>query len=322
MVWRIALCLFTLAEVLSCVGMAHAQPSRQYAPGVLTVIPPLAEYEDTYTGPVELVEVAKGLPELDWDPHYLAKSQTVFEKSKMVTMRRDIWCFEFAFKPMRSIYVDVPQASGKLQRKLIWYLVYRVRYLGSDLRPTATTDQWGRVTYEQSTVDREDRYFFPQFLLECHDLRKTYQDRVIPAAREPIQAREVQGTRLLNSVEISRQPIPLTTPDNPQEAWGLATWEDIDPRIDFLSVFVRGLTNAYKPVDLPEGFEPGAAPGTGRQLLAKTLRLNFWRPGDAIEEDKDHVYYGVPYSPDPQRQLEILSAFGLNERLDHSWVYR
>ena len=62
-------------------------------------------------------------------------------------------------------------------------------------------------------------------------------------------------------MEISRQPIPLSTPDNPQEVWGLVTWEDIDPRLTYFSVFVKGLTNAYKPVDLPDGFKPGDPPG-------------------------------------------------------------
>ncbi len=113
-------------------------------------------------------------------------------------------------------------------------------------------------------------------------------------------------------------PIPLSTPDDPQEVWGLATWEDIDPRIDFFSIFVNGLTNAYKPVDLPDVYQAGEKPGTGREILSKTLRLNFWRPGDTIDEYEDHIYYGVPYSPDAARQYEILTAFGLRQRLDYS----
>ena len=59
--------------------------------------------------------------------------------------------------------------SGKMQRKLIWYLVYRVRYLGGDLTPEPTTDEWGRITFTDAPVAREGRYFFPQFMLESHD---------------------------------------------------------------------------------------------------------------------------------------------------------
>ncbi len=190
------------------------------------------------------------------------------------------------------------------------------------MTPEASTDEWGRTTFTESPVAREGRYFFPQFMLESHDFSKMYLDRIIPAAKQPIQDREVQGAELLNSVEIGRNPIPLSTADNPQEVWGVATWEDIDPRIDFFSVLVKGLTNAYKPVDLPEVYQPGEEPGTGREILSKALRINFWRPGDTIDEFEDQIYYGVPYSPDAVRQYEILSAFGLKERLDYLWVYR
>jgi hypothetical protein len=73
---------------------------------------------------------------------------------------------------------------------------------------------------------------------------------------------------------------------------------------------------------LPDAFQAGDPPGTGRDIMAKALRLNFWRPGDANREHEDPIYFGVPYSPDPERQAEILRAFGLRERVDYSWEYR
>ena len=321
MVLRFASCLFVVATLGVVTGPVSGQ-SQRFAPGVLTVVPPDQQYDETYSGPSQLVEIAEGFPDTDWDPNYTAKSETVFEKAKRTVLRREIWCLEFAFKPVRTITVDVPQPSGKLQRKLVWYLVYRVRYLGGDLVPEPNVDEWGRTTYEVSAVSRENRYFFPQFILRSHEFNKSYQDRIIPAAKELIEQRELKGGELLNTVEISQAPIPLSTAENPREVWGLATWEEVDPRIDFFSVFVRGLTNAYKPVDLPDGFKPGDEPGTGREFLSKTLRLNFWRPGDPVREQEDRIYVGVPYSPDSARQLEILSAFGLKERLDYLWVYR
>ena len=37
------------------------------------------------------------------------------------------------------------------------------------------------------------RPFFPQFVLASHDFSKSYQDRIIPAAKKPIEEREMQG---------------------------------------------------------------------------------------------------------------------------------
>lgn len=322
MVWRSAALFSVLLLIIFTPSSPARGQSSPYAPGVLTVIPPDPQYEETFSGPSELVEVVKGLPTLDWKPNFTAKSQTVFERSKLTTLRRVIWNLEFSFKPLRMVLVDVPRPDVKMERKRIWYLVYRVRYLGHDLSPSPQTDKWGHNTFQAQPVSHQGQFFFPQFLLVGHQVNKTYQDRIIPAARKPIEQRERHGQRLLNSVEISRTAIPLSTPDAPKEVWGLATWEDIDPRIDFLSIFVGGLTNAYKPVSLPDGYKQGDPPGTGQQLLSKALQLNFWRPGDDRHEHEDEIRFGVPYEEDPLRQIEILSKYGLKQRLDHLWVYR
>lgn len=320
MVWRFTAWLaVVVASGASSLALGQG-PS--FAPGVLTVIPPDPQFEETYSGPSPLTEITRGLPDLDWQPNFHAQSRTPFGRAQTLVMRRLIWNLEFAFKPMRTIEVDVPQASGRMQKKVIWYMVYRVRYLGNDLEPEGVKDEWGHDLYTTRETSHEGRYFFPQFFLESHDVRKTYLDRIIPAAKEPIAQRELRGQPLLNTVEISREAIPLSTPDNPQEVWGLATWEDVDPRIDFFSVDVIGLTNAYKSVDLPDAFQPGDAPGTGREVLAKALRLNFWRPGDAAHELEDRIYFGVPYDADPDRQAGLLREYGLTERLDYLWVYR
>jgi hypothetical protein len=299
----------------------QAQP-RPLAPGVLTVIPPSPEYEETYSGPIALVEIVRGMPELDWTPNFASKSSTVFERAKLAVLRRTVWNLEFSFKPLRMIDVDVPQPSGKMQRKSIWYMVYRIRYLGGDITPTESKDEWGHSQFDAQSASREGRLFLPRFILESQDLKKSYQDRIIPAAKVPIQDREFDGGNLLNSVEMSQSPIPLSSPEAPKEVWGLVTWEDVDPRVDFFSVYVSGLTNAYKPVDLPDGFKPGDPPGTGREFLSKTLRLNFWRPGDAILEHEGEIRYGIPFEAEKDRQTKLLQLYGLRERLDHLWVYR
>ena len=50
-----------------------------------------------------------------------------------------------------------------------------------------------------------------------------------------------------------------STPEEDNSVWGLATWEDVDPRVDFFSVYIKGLTNAYLSV-LEESFSIAAGP--------------------------------------------------------------
>ena len=64
---------------------------------------------------------------------------------------------------------------------------------------------------------------------------KVYPDRVIPVALDPIRLREDPQRRFLTSVEMCRE-IPVG-----ETLWGVATWEDIDPRIVRFSIYVSGL---------------------------------------------------------------------------------
>ncbi len=73
---------------------------------------------------------------------------------------------------------------------------------------------------------------------------KVYPDRVIPVAMLAIRQREDPNRKFLNTVEMCREIAVDET------LWGIATWEDIDPRIVRFSVYVSGLTNAYRWKDL------------------------------------------------------------------------
>jgi hypothetical protein len=140
--------------------------------------------------------------------------------------------------------------------------------------------------------------------LEAHEFQKAYLDRIMPVDVAAIQQKEDPRRKLLNSVEIGSQLIPLSTELVDNSVWGVATWEGIDSRVDQFSVFVEGLTNAYRWTDRPEGFKPGDAPTAGRTLEQKNLMLNFWRPGDEYKEDQRRIEYGIP------------------GKVDYSWVYR
>jgi hypothetical protein len=345
--------------VAACLGLANwanAQ-QRQFAPGVLTTIPPAPQADEMFSGPRPLVELPIAIKDLQYEPKLGSVSSTVFERSQGVLLRRTIWNLEFSFKPMRMIYVDVPQASGRMQRQLVWYMVYRVRNLGNHLKPkgliTAETiaedrnpneevlelidpavpeskelyEKFKEFTNEVEVFGRttDKLRFFPHFVLRSTEYDKEYLDRVIPAALGPIQRREFPGRPdlvLHNSLTISEVPIAISDDNNDNSVWGVVTWTDIDPRIDYFMVYVQGLTNAYRFEDPAGAFKAGDAPGTGRKLTRKTLQLNFWRPGDTVDPKEEEIRFGARLDPDPTEQEKILKEYGVAKPVDHVWVYR
>ncbi|MDD4269233.1 MAG: hypothetical protein PHN77_13485 [Thermoguttaceae bacterium] len=262
--------------------------TRKLAPGVMTQIPPDLRLEETVSAHdiVELVAV---------DPK--------FDFAKNLRFRRDIWCLEFSFKPIRMIWVDIPTAEGHMRRELIWYMVYSVTNRGQALHPVKQPNG----TFAGERIDIPVR-LIPKFILRSHELGTEYSDCVIPLALGPIIAREDPGPdwmadpakEFYNSVTIGKEPIAVG-----ETRWGIAMWQGIDPRIDFFSIYVRGLTNAYHWQDSPETYTPGKDPiGKGRKFVRKTLKLNFWRPGDEYYEDENEIRYGIP------------------GQVDYEWVYR
>ena len=299
---------------------------RKLAAGVLTEIQPDIQEEETFSGPREVVELVEGAPQLDWKPNLYPSSDTLLTKAKATTFRRQIWGLEFHFKPLRMINVDIPQADGSTVSTPVIYLVYAVRNNGRHLNPSAQTDALGRATYTVEPVNHSIR-FFPNFILQCHDYDRAYLDKVIPAAVEKIRQREDPNRTFYNSVTISNVDIPISTDLEDNSVWGIATWVGVEPRSDFFSVYVRGLTNAYRWQD-PEGeFKPGDKPGTGRRFSYKTLQLNYWRPGDSINVNEREFRYGVPNESQlraGKRRTEddILKLYRIPERVDYQWIYR
>jgi hypothetical protein len=295
-------------------ALGQAPPTRKLAAGILTVIPPEPLNEETNLGPLQLK-----MTNLDWTPNYEPKEATLGAKSSRIVLRHNIWSLEFAFKPLRMVYVDVPQPNGKMHRKLIWYLVYRVRNLGGHLTPVEATDKtWRPQPADQvlnigSEQPRNSIRFFPHFVLESRELGISYLDRILPMAIPVIQQREMRGAKLYNTVEITKVAIPVTAPDAGGGVWGVATWEGVDPRIDYFSIFVGGLTNAFRFAQSPQG---------GLAHEQKVLQLNFWRPGDAVYEHEGEIRYGIPSVLDANEQAALNAKYNVDRRLDHLWVYR
>ncbi|MEX2175521.1 MAG: hypothetical protein WD872_14255 [Pirellulaceae bacterium] len=340
MTWFEKMCAAMSVTLLCMAQPLCAQtPPVEFASGVLTTIPPDPQNEEMFSGPLPLVELPIAIEGLEYDPKLSPKSQTVFERAKGVTLRRTIWNLEFSFKPLRMIYVDIPQPTGRMQRKLVWYMVYRVRNLGGHIKPQEVVETVEKsagaekhITFDRELTDEvevfgrttTDLRFFPHFVLASSEYKKEYLDRVIPAAIEPILQREFLGrdVKLHDSLSISEVPIPISNESTDNSVWGVATWVDVDPRIDYYMVYVQGLTNAYRFDDPAGAFQKGDQPGSGRKLMKKTLQLNFWRPGDTIDPHEEEIRYGARIDSDPVEQQKIFALFGIDKPIDHRWLYR
>jgi len=143
---------------------------------------------------------------------------------------------------------------------------------------------------------------------EPEKLKRIYADQIVPAAIDKIQRREDPGIKLLDTVQISRYPNTrwVADPDknwfprrdhgwDEHTIWGVVMWTDVDPKIDYFSIYIRGLTNQRRW--LKDEQDP-------RKFEFKELKLNFYRPGDQFFETEDEIQLGIP------------------GEVDYEWVYR
>jgi hypothetical protein len=317
--WLAALLVMTAAglPVFGQQGQPARRPYRKLAPGVLQSVEPARQVEESFSRHdlTELLASERPDVKFDW--------------AREVAFRHDVWTLQFEFKPVRMLQVDIPQPNGSMKRKLIWYMVYSVTNKGVeekivevkslDDEHTQSLPQFGWMhpvrsdegTYKMQFLNKPIR-FVPQFLLEGREslredtgFNKAYLDRVIPIAARQIGAREDPNRKFYNSAEISQGRIKVGL-----TAWGVATWEDVDSRIDRFSVYVKGLTNAYKWTDEPAKFRKDAPLDDYRRLRVKTLKLNFWRPGDEIREHEEEIRYGIPGGVDYEWVYLVESGVG------------
>ncbi len=294
---------------------------RKLAPGVETVIRvERAENETGEKHPIVELKAAN----IPWDPQEAAaKTRTLDEVADDAFFRRGVWHLQFAFKPLRMIRVDVPQQNGKMKKKLIWYMVYRITNHGKHMTPKQLPDQdWSDGGYEIKRVDDAKKMlanvgphrFIPTFTLRSYETQEEYRDQIIPVAKAAIYRKEqppVEMENFLNTVEISRKPIPVTTDEKDRSVWGVVTWMDIDSEIDYFAIYVKGLTNAYKWSDPAGAYKAGDPPGTGRKFVYKTLKLNFSRHGDEFEQREEEIRLGIDDR-----------APGIPPQVDYEWIYR
>lgn len=236
------------ADPAAAPAAAPSGPFRKIAPGVETVVPAEIKPDELFS-----IETVAG------------QANTRVNKSAQ--------CLELTFKPIRYVRLRLPDANGVLKDKLVWYMVYHVKQPVVEVLDAAG-----------NPIPPKPMRFFPVFWLEDRKTKKVYPDRLIAAAIPLIQRREDPNRPLLNTVEIAGEIAP-SPPGEDNSTWGVVTWDDIDLRINRFSVYVAGLSNAFKL---------STEPGQEGQQVQKTLEINFWRPGDAFFEREDEIRLGAP----------------------------
>jgi hypothetical protein len=345
-------CALALGAACFVAATAQAQDRRspptgfrRLSPGVETTIPALIDPHDTvtYHNIIELLAPSV-VADLEWTPSFISPSRTLRALATNRDFRSTTWYLQFTFKPLRVLQVDLPTDKGHLQRKTVWYMIYRVKNVGGHLKPLEKPAEEGNLPTapEAQAVDDIGTpiHFFPKFTMEgqIEGVKQVYLDKLMPLAIDAIRKREDPNRRLLNSIEIGAQPVTLSTATQDNSVWGVVTWVDVDPRIDFFSIYVTGLTNAYRWTDPQNGFKAGDAPATGRQYTYKTLQLNFWRPGDEFAIYEDQIYIGSPEDKvakpaDPDNPAEAAAPAAPKEApspgqrnwdkiIDYRWVFR
>ncbi len=244
-----------------------------------------------------------GLNVKEYDPNFSPKQDTLYGQTRNIVFFRDVWNYEFAFLGLRQI---------EIQGRNIWYMPYRIRNTGATLSYEQVKEdpRFDHMKYDLKRNEKEIEVvdFLPRFSLEGWVGKKgdydkvVYRDVVDIELTRIIQNHEDPNRPLLNTFEMAMTKIPLVKNDSDPGVWGVAIWDNVDPRIDYVSVYVSGLTNAYqieRSRDGKIGFK------------YRTLQLNFWRPGDIEDEAKDDVDYGIPLVDDPQEQVEICERYDL-----------
>ncbi|MCK4683397.1 MAG: hypothetical protein KAT44_00455, partial [Pirellulales bacterium] len=271
------------------------------------MIPPDQSVDDV-AQKANLHELAQGRGGA-WDPSLAPTHETLIGLASDRQFLRDVWCLEFAYRPPRTIEVELPGKNLEIQKERVWYLVYRVRNVAVDESGKVTPALKGstrRVVFEKDEEGNDDLtrpttkfvnqsiHFEPHFVFETHEALSRdeglleYQDhldRLVSTAVAPISRREkIPVDMLYDSVSISERPIQPG-----EERWGVAIWQEIDARIDFFTVFIYGLTNSIRwRHDAELEADLDHSPEYERREL-ECLRLDFYHPGDADHDDFEEV---------------------------------
>ena len=288
-------------------SLAQVDPGnggRQLADGVLHVIPSALNARDTFSLPAPMA----GIEAKAWQPKLLSDKETLHGLSRRVVFFRDVWEYEFAFTGLRQAKIELENVGTQN----VWYMVYRVRNLGTsltfeDVKKNPEFEHLSKDLRRNQPVERKS--FRPRLTLEgwvFDDLKNkyskvVYRDEINPILAMEIQRREDINLPLFDSATLTTAAIQQSKPEQGGGVWGVAIWSDVNPKLDFVSVFAKGFTNAFRIV----------RDGDKITKKHKTIQLNFWRPGDAINQSDDEIDFGIPLVEDPQQQVLITRRYNL-----------
>jgi len=299
---------------------------QKLAPGVLNVIEPAIDPRDTHSLPMS----TPGIDAPAFTPQESSIANTLAYQAKSIVLFRNVWHLEYSFLELRQIEIDVPASDGSTVKRNYWYMVWQIRNTGKVLVNEEIRDPKfnmleydKRANFEGMTAERRQELveemkretlytrFIGNFRLEgwvenittAEYTQVIYKPVVDPSVIAAIRQEEDPATELLTSVAIMKKSLPMVSEKSKFGGlWGVTVWENVDPRIDFVSVYVNGLTNAYRLKPKADG---------EWETVQKTLQLNFWRPGDAINQSGDVVDYGIPMTEDYRRQIQICDRYNL-----------
>ncbi len=195
-----------------------------------------------------------------------------------------LWVMEVDLKPMRLIWVDMPDPkTGELKPELFYYLCYRAINRPIEIPATRETEPRNRPDPEPGPP-----FFIPEFTLIPTDTdeKQVFLDAIVPKVVEAINRKERR--KFKNSVTIvGAIPEATTEKANDDNAlYGVALFRGVDPEIDRFTVYMNGFSNGYEVSKGPDG-QP--------LMLRKTIRQKFWRPGDKFDaESLEFRFDGEP----------------------------
>ena len=209
------------------------------------------------------------------------------------TKQPGIWVMEVHMKPVRIMWADITDPKkNETKKEQIWYLVYRAINRPVKRPPETETTPQNPVAKEPGPPQ-----FIPSFTMVTQDgkAQQTIDDEILPEALKEIL--KVERRKLKDSVNVVRAvPAPTTEDVNDANSiYGVATFRGVDPSTDRFVIYMSGFSNGYQMAEDPNG---------ETIVLRKTLKQEFWRPGDRFDVDsKEFRFEGDAewvYRPDPK----------------------